>query len=119
MQAGALRRRLLFQRRGTERDIYSQPKDVWIDVLANVPAAITPLAGRELVQAQALNAEVTHAITVRYHRTFADPIAAANMRAVYRPTGDVTRYFNLHGLLNVDERNRQIDIAATEGLNQA
>ena len=117
MRIGNLRRRLTFQARPATQNSFSQQSTAWADVLTNVPAEIEGLQGRELMAAQAVNAELTHQLTVRFHSLLADPIKVAAMRAVY-VTPDVTRYFNLSPGINVDERNRVIQIAASEGLNQ-
>lgn len=117
MRIGNLRRRLVFQTKPATQDSFGQQTAAWTDVLTNVPAEIDALAGRELLAAQAVNAELTHLLTVRFHSLLADPIKVAAMRAVY-VTPDVTRYFNLSPGINVDERNRVIQIAAGEGLNQ-
>lgn len=117
MRIGNFRRRLDFQtKQGTPNSFGQQPL-VWTAVLTSVPAELDALQGRELVAAQALNGEVTHLITVRFHSMLADPVKVAAMRAVY-VTPDVTRYFNLSPAVIVDERNRVIQISASEGMNQ-
>jgi SPP1 family predicted phage head-tail adaptor len=105
------------QQRTTSQDTFGQQTIAWTDVIASVPASITPLSGRELIAAQAINAEITHEIVVRYHPLLADPLKVAAMRLVY-VNGTVTRYFNIQSAMNVDERNRQLTLMAVEGLNQ-
>lgn len=118
MRAGDLRRRIQFQQRVVTLDSFGQQIANWIDVLTNVPANIEPLSGRELIAAQAVNAEVSHRITVRYHPALANPVTTASMRVIYQAAAGVTRYFNLASAMNVDERNRAIELMANEGLNQ-
>lgn len=118
MRAGDLRRRIQFQQRVVTLDTSGQQIANWIDVLTNVPANIEPLSGRELIAAQAVNAEVSHRITVRYHPALANPVTTASMRVIYQAAAGVTRYFNLASAMNSDERNRTIEIMANEGLNQ-
>lgn len=118
MRAGTLNRRLIIQKRIVTQDTFGQQVTNWIDLLTGVPADIQPLTGRELVAAQAINAEVTHAIVVRYHPLLADPIANAAMRAIYQAKDGVTRYFNLTSSTNQNEGNREIHFTATEGLNK-
>ncbi|MDB5992403.1 MAG: head-tail adaptor protein [Herbaspirillum sp.] len=79
----------------------------WFDFAVNVPAAIRPLSSRELVAAQAVQSETSHEITIRYR-----PGITAAMRAVYNG-----RYFNFSRPLNTEERNIELVIPATEGLN--
>lgn len=117
MRVGTLRRRILIQIRQVTQDTYGQQVTNWIDLLTSVPADIQALSGRELIAAQAVNSEVTHQIVIRYHPLMADPIKVAAMRAIYVNEG-VTRYFNLQSSMNVDERNREIDLMAVEGLNK-
>lgn len=117
MRAGDLRRRVLIQVRSATRDSFGQQTTNWTDYLSDVPAQIQPLSGHELVTAKAVNAEVTHQITLRYHPGLADPVRVAAMRLIYVNAG-VTRYFNVLSSAVLDERNRQIDLMAVEGQNQ-
>jgi SPP1 family predicted phage head-tail adaptor len=117
VRAGDLRRRVLFQKRVSTKDTFGQETLAWIDYLGNVPADIQALSGREQMAAQAVNASVSHSISVRYSSLLADPIAVAAMRVIYINAG-VTRYFNVASAMNVDERNKTISLTASEGLNQ-
>ena len=119
MRAGDLRRRVLLQKRIVTQDTFGQQVTNWIDFLSGVPSDIQPLSGRELIAAQAVNAEVTHQIVVRYHPLLVDPIQNAALRIVYAPAAGVLRYFNVQSATNVDERNKQITFLAIEGLNKA
>lgn len=116
MRASNLRRRVTIQTHDTSVDAIGQPVLTWSDYLTGVPADIEALAGRELIAAKTTAAEVTHRITVRYASALADPVAVAAMRAVYVNAG-VTRYFNIRAAMNMDERNRQIDLLCAEGPN--
>jgi len=58
--------------------------------------------------AQAVQAETSHLITIRYR-----PGIVAAMRAVYNG-----RIFNLSAPMNTDERNIEMVIPAVEGLNR-
>lgn len=118
MMAGALRRRIAIQRRATSKDASGQQVTTWSDVLTGVPADIESLDGRELMTAQAINAELTHKIVIRYHPLMADPVKTAALRAVYQAAGGVRRIFNIQSAMNVDERNRTIEMLASEGLNE-
>jgi SPP1 family predicted phage head-tail adaptor len=118
MRAGSLRQIVTIQARSTSKDSFGQQLPSWSTYLSGVPAEIQALSGRELIAAQAVQAEVTHQITLRYHPMLADPLAVAAMRIVYI-NGAVTRYFNISAVMNIDERNRQLELMAAEGLNQA
>lgn len=111
MRSGDLRKRVLFQMRGTTSDTFGQQTTTWTD-LFTAWAEIQALSAREMFAAQAVQSEVTHAITVRYRAELALPKTVAAMRAVYRG-----RIFNISGAINTDERNREIVMQAAEGLN--
>jgi SPP1 family predicted phage head-tail adaptor len=92
-------------------DSYGQQVTSWSDAFTTW-ASIEALSARELFAAQAVQSEVSHRITVRYRTDLANPAATAAMRAIYNG-----RIFNIQGATNVDERNRTIEILASEGLN--
>lgn len=111
MRSGDLRKRVTFQVRGNVTDTYGQQTTIWTD-LFSAWAAIEGLSARELFAAQAVQSEVTHSIVVRYRQELALPRAAASMRVLYG-----ARVFNVSGAINVDERNREVVLRASEGLN--
>ncbi|PUA17267.1 phage head closure protein [Glaciimonas sp. PCH181] len=111
MRAGDLLHRITLQQRSTAADSLGQQATTWSD-LFTIWAYIESLTARELLAAQAVQSEVNHRITVRYRAEFANPISVAAMRAIYKG-----RYFNISGALNLDERNRTIELLASEGLN--
>ena len=111
MRAGTLRRRLVIQSRSTSQDTAGEAVATWTTV-ATVWADIAPISGRELVTAQAISAEISHQITLRYQAALANTKAMAGMRAVYGG-----RNFNIHAVMNEDERNRMLTLLASEGLN--
>lgn len=112
MRASDLRHQIKLQSRGSAQDGYGAQVNTWSDS-ATLWAEITSLTGRELQAAQAVQAEVTHQIAVRYQVLFADPKSVAAMRVLYG-----SRVFNIHACLNVDERNREINLLCSEGLNE-
>lgn len=112
-----LRRRITIQSRPMTVDAFGQRTGAWSDLLTRVPAGLEALSGRELVNAQALHTEVTHRVTVRYHLFLADPQQAADFRVLYE-NGGLTRYFNVLAQVNVEERNRWLELMCSEGLNE-
>jgi SPP1 family predicted phage head-tail adaptor len=112
MRSGDLRQRVTFQSRSTGTADDGSPLTDWAEVLPNVPAAIAPLTGRELMAAQAVQSEVSHEIAIRYHPLLAVPKDVAAMRIVFG-----ARIFNIHSATTVDERRREMRILASEGLN--
>ncbi len=65
MRAGDLRHRVTIQQLTTTRDAEGVTTETWTNV-ATVWAAVEPLQGREYFQAQAVNAEVTTRVRIRY-----------------------------------------------------
>lgn len=107
LRSGELNRRITIQQRATSTDSYGQQATTWADVLS-CWAAIEPLDGRELLLAQAINAEVTHRLTVRYRTGI-----TAAMRATYQG-----RLFNIHAVLDPDTAHVALQLLCSEGLNQ-
>ena len=78
IRAGDLNRVITFQQRNTDKDSFGQQSTTWTDYLT-ARAEIEQLSGSELVSAQALMAETTHRITVRYR-----PSITASLRVIYQ-----------------------------------
>lgn len=107
IDGSALRKKVSIQRRNATKDTFGQAIQTWSDVLV-CRASIEPLSGRELVAAQAINAETTHEIVIRY-RAGITPA----MRVLYG-----ARAFNILSVLNQQERNRWLVLNASEGLTK-
>lgn len=105
MRAGHLRHRLLFQTLTETKDSGGGPIETPV-TLATVWGSIAPLTGRELSNAQMRNSEITHKITIRYLSTI-----NAKGRALFG-----TRIFQTFEVLNIDERNIEMQIGAKEVL---
>lgn len=75
----------------------------WADV-RRVWAEITPLSGREYLQAQQMTATSSHRIRTEY-------VADVNprMRLIHG-----ARVFNVQSVVNVEERNRELEWMCTE-----
>lgn len=117
LNPGRLREVVTIQARTVTKDTFGQQSSDWVDVLSDYPAAINGLMGRELLSAQAISAEVSHLIVVRFDLALADPVKVAAMRVLFDTNG-VTRIFNIRSSINVAERDRYINLYASEGLNQ-
>ena len=111
MGAGELRRRITFQRRSTTQDASGQQSASWSDIVT-VWAGIESISAREQMAAQAVQSEVTHRIKVRYRIELASPMNSTTYRILYG-----TRVFGITGAMNINERNRMIEMMASEGLN--
>jgi SPP1 family predicted phage head-tail adaptor len=106
MRAGTLRRRITIQSLGTASGGFGHPVRAWTD-LVSTWGDIEPLSGRELEVARAVQAEVTHQVTIRYRTGLTD-----TMRVVYQG-----RYFNINSILDVGMRHEQLQMLCTEGLD--
>lgn len=102
---GQMRHRVTIQseRRTTDTDGSAALR--WYDDV-KVYAAITPRAGSESFHGMQIEGRVTHEITIRY-------------RADVTPKKRIywnSRAFNIRAVLNVNERDRWLKIAAEEGV---
>lgn len=68
MQPGRLRHRIDLQTPVDQQDSFGEPITTWQDFVANVPAAIEPLAGREFYAAQQEQSDVTTRIRIRWRQ---------------------------------------------------
>lgn len=108
MRAGQLRKRIRLQQRSSAQDSSGEQVHVWSDV-ATVWAEISPVTGRELQAAGAVQQEASHTVTMRY-RAGLD----ASMRILYG-----TRIFNIVAPpIDEDERHRQFTVLCSERLNE-
>lgn len=75
---------------------YTEHMTVW--------AYVSPKTGREYDEAQKLRAETTYNVMTRYF-----PDVSTDMRIKFRD-----RIFSIESILNIDERNEQLQIVAVE-----
>jgi SPP1 family predicted phage head-tail adaptor len=112
MQAGRMRHQVVIEQRSTAQDTTGAQVNTWTS-LGTFDANVSPVTGRELVTAQAIGAEISHEVTLRYDPIFADPVAASAYRVRYG-----TRLFDVKGVVNDEERDRMITLRCTEGLSR-
>ncbi len=105
MRSGALRHLVKIQTYTKSRDAYGEEIETWEDFFAP-HASIEPLIGREYLAAKQVQAEVSHKIRMRYIAGI-----TSTMRIVFG-----TRIFGIVSIINVQERNREIVIMATEDM---
>lgn len=108
VRACDLRHRVALEAEAPAPDGGGGQGDPWAaaTTVATLRACITPLRGRERLQAQQLEAGVTHRILLRYR-----PGVTARQRLRYG-----ARVFNIRAVINVEERNRWLEILAEEGV---
>ena len=105
--SGDLDRRVSVQQRGSNVDANGQQSMVWTELFSSW-ANIAPMGGTEMLAAQAINAESTHNVVMRWR-----PNVTAGMRLVYQG-----RVFNI---LNINDQNMAhqiLELTCSEGLNQ-
>lgn len=107
VRGGDFNRRVTIQQRGAAKDGFGQATQTWTDLLS-CWARIEPLSGRELVMAQAQNAEVTHLVEIIYR-----PTITAAMRVVYQG-----RIFNVLSVIDPDMAHVSLELLCSEGINK-
>lgn len=103
LNPGKLRHKVSIEEKMEEVSLGKRGAPTWISLLTRW-AAIEPLAGRELEYARQIVADATHEVTMRY----IDEITT-DMRMEYKG-----RYFQIHNIANVGERNREMRLICTE-----
>jgi SPP1 family predicted phage head-tail adaptor len=105
MRAGKLRQEIVLQQltSTTGDGAGGVASEIWTD-FATVYADVEPLQGRELYQAQQINDELTHQITMRYY-----PGVASTMRVKYG-----TRILLIESIIDTEEGHRQLLLICKE-----
>ena len=104
MRAGWLRHRVTLKTKSVSRDSFGEEDITW-STTATVWGSVEPLRGREYMEAQQGQADVSHRVTIRY-RTGVVP----TMR-VYLEDG---RAFEVESAINRLERDEQIELMCRE-----
>ena len=104
MEAGKLRHQVKLQRVTVAADSHGDQTKTWTD-LATVRASIEPLSGRELVNAQAMQSDVTHRVRMRY---------VAGVQTKHRIAFG-SRVFDIRAVRDIDERNLELEMLCTDG----
>lgn len=103
MRAGQLRHKVTIQQASQSLDSSRQPVNAWVKV-AEVWCAVEPLSGRELMNAQQQQPDVTHRVRLR-HRDDVTP----KMRVLHG-----SRELYIESILNIDERDREQHLMCRE-----
>jgi SPP1 family predicted phage head-tail adaptor len=106
MRAGALRDRVKLQQLVETPDALGQPVQSWTD-LGTYWANVRELAGRRAVTARQLNAEVTHAVTLRNLPTF---VKAATHRLVMVGGATDGRILGIDSVIDADGLGRRYEL---------
>jgi len=103
LNPGRLRHRVELHAATTTRDGYGQPKETFAKY-ADVWASIESLSGREFVQAEQVNGEITHKVIIRHQSDL-----VRTDRIIYG-----TRIFEIVRILNIEERGRYQELECKE-----
>ena len=101
--AGKLRHRLSIQEPAKTRAGDGTVSESWL-TLAVVWASVAPIRGRELIEAQRFESQVTHRVRMRYY---------AGLTAQHRLLFG-TRVLNIESVLNKEERNVEMELMCRE-----
>jgi SPP1 family predicted phage head-tail adaptor len=108
ISAGLLACRVIVQETVWQKDGLGAPHRKWIDGI-KLWASIEPVNARDKVISQQMSAEVTHLITVRFHKLFAEPLNTSAFRLTHGK-----RAYRINGMVNDSNRNVVGTIHATE-----
>lgn len=108
MQAGKLRHRVQAQAPLEDRDDIGGVRQVWI-TMDELWCDIEPLKGREIFEAQSIEARLSHKMTFRGWVQL-DP----RWRLVWVL---MDRAFQIHSIRDIGERHRTIEVLAMEIVN--
>jgi len=103
MRAGRLRHRITIQQPTTSTNAQGGKIKTWVDV-ATVWAGIEPISASESDQNHQLEPEVSVRIVMRYRSGI-----TSDMRIKFG-----SRYYKIIGIINPDERNKELQITAIE-----
>lgn len=102
---GAYRQRLYVQQENPVADTGGGSSIGWTTI-NTVWASIEPITGWERLQANKLTGSISHRIRMRYDNTI-----TPSMRFLLG-----SRVFNIRAVMNVEERNKTLEIIAEEGV---
>lgn len=108
LRAGELRHRVTLQwDTGITVNEVGETTAAWTDFAGPLPAHVEPLAGRELWNAQQIQPDISHKVTIRYLAN-----VTSKMRVIYGQ-----RTFHIEGPpTNIGEKNRELMLMCREAV---
>ncbi len=103
MRAGRLRHRFEFKSSTGAQNAFGESIETW-ETYATLWGQLEPLRGEEIIHARQVTATVSHRLRVRYNSSI-----APEHRAVFD-----SRTFEINSVINVRERNREMELYCTE-----
>ena len=107
IRSGKLRKRVTIKKPNESRDSFGDVVDAAATTVATRWASIAPLRGEERSSADQLTDVTTHRIRIRY----SSELAAANSSWWIEYD---SRRFDFVSVLNIDERNAELEVLARE-----
>jgi SPP1 family predicted phage head-tail adaptor len=109
MRAGNLRHRITLQSLGERTDDGMGGGSILPVDEATLNAAIEPLSGNELLEAEQLEAQLTHRIRTRFI-----PGVKPHWRVRYIDKHAGERVFDIDSVIDPEERHRELELMCTE-----
>ena len=109
MRAGLLRNKIIIQSPTESRDTIGGVTKTWA-TFAEAWASIEPISQREFDRSDQTRADASHKIVIRFVSG-----VLPTFRVAWTVSG-TTRYFNIVGIANTDERSKTITLMAMEAL---
>jgi SPP1 family predicted phage head-tail adaptor len=110
MTIGKMNRRLHFQTQSRTSDGGGSSAVSYSDSFTTF-GQIIPKSGTEKLFGDQLEENITHIIKIRYRKD-----VTHKNRIQYRPDSNLTRTFNVKRVLNVNDRNKYLNIQCVEGV---
>jgi SPP1 family predicted phage head-tail adaptor len=107
---GGLRKRITVLQNTPAQDGSGAPIENWAPYIT-VWGSISPLTGRELMAAEQVQANISHTVILRWPGT--SYAFDSSMRLLYKG-----RYFDIQAVINLDERNRTLQLTCTERVGE-
>jgi len=112
MRAGELRKRIQLQQRSSAQDAWGQQVVGWTTVLTTW-ADIQPVSGLQLERSRSIYNLTSHQVTLRWRPILEDVRQVGSFRVLY-----AGRIFDVGASLNREERNREVMLLCSEGVNE-
>lgn len=110
MIPGTMRRRITIQNSTPTQNTSGDMVPSW-GTYYTCWAEIQPATGRELMAAAQVQANISHTITIRWPGT--SYTISPSMRVLYK-----SRYFDIQAVINLDERNRTLQLLCLERVGE-
>lgn len=112
MRAGKLRQRITIQRAQAPiaRDDFGAETPVWVD-LCTVSAEVRTPSGKEALASKALNAQLSHVVSIRYHQGL-----KPTDRVRYTDLAGQKHAYEITAVIDVEERHAEMQLQCYEVL---